>query len=661
MRSLRFVVICFAALAVTGSAQARSDVVSPAAPSGLRAFLLRPSEPLTHEFARTPSFAWLPVRGAIRYEFELSKNPSFTEAGTFWSDEKLKTPAVSVPVALPWLTGNPYAVYARVRAITRGGVSPWSRAFGFNVRWGNLPQPIATYPGMSRWSVVEGATSYQVWFPDLRKIVGMRTNAVDHREFYAFHPQPAYTGIVRWRVRAVRSLYGKIPSALPAVSYGPWSLLNTTTNPALEDGTVAPSLAVADTTVSNANTPSLHQLTPGFSFAGTRAASGAAFPFYRVYVFSDSDCVNVIHRGSLVASPAYVPRTTGSLKMPLTAADVILAGKSYLKDLKVGEKEPPQFMFDSAKVSSTESDPAPAKQVATPVAPGTGGTGSTPTPPSTPGPVEEDPANTPPANDPSLPASPAASGAPVDLWDSGWPNGRFFWTVVPVAFESATPAQTTLAQATAPGAGSFRIASATGFAAGQLIRIGTDSTQETLVIASVDGTLNQAITTTGSTYAHNVGETVQNLTASLDYWDQELPQDLCSAGRVQSFGKGSKPLVAGSTSPFASGLSPRGLLTTAARSVPSFYGTPLVAWQPALGADQYQVQWSKKSYPWVKVGEKFTYATSALLPLEPGLWYYRVRGVNFSLPGSARAMSWSAPVGVRVSKPTFTVVKKSGR
>ena len=527
MRSVRFVAICFAALAVTGSVQARTDVAAPAAPTGLRAFLLRPSEAVTHEFARTPSFSWLPVRGAMRYEFELSKTPSFNEAGTFWSDEKLKTPAVSVPVALPWLTGTPYAVYARVRAITRDGVSAWSSSFGFNVRWGNLPQALETAPGMSRWSVVDGATSYQVWFPDLRKIVGTRTNAVDHREFYAFHPQPAYSGIVRWRVRAVRSLYGKIPSALPAVSYGPWSLLNTTANPALADGTVTPSLAVADTTVSNANTPSLHQLTPGFSFAGTRAASGAAFPFYRVYVFSDSDCVNVIHRGSLVASPAYVPRTTGSLKMPLTAADVILAGKTYLKDLKVGEKEAPQFMFDSAKVSSTESDPAPAKQAATPVAPGHGRyrlhahTDAA----STPGPAEEDPADTPPANDPSLPATPASTGAPVDLWDSGWPNGRFFWTVVPVAFESATPTQTALAQATAPGAGSFRIASATGFAAGQLIRIGTDSTQETLVIASVDGTLNQVITTTGSTYAHGVGELAQNLTATLDYWDQELPQD----------------------------------------------------------------------------------------------------------------------------------------
>jgi hypothetical protein len=94
-------------------------------------------------------------------------------------------------------------------------------------------------------------------------------------------------------------------------------------------------------------------------------------------------------------------------------------------------------------------------------------------------------------------------------------------------------------------------------------------------------------------------------------------------------------------------------------SRPSFYGSPLVAWEPALGADQYQLQWSKSRYPWAPAGEKYTYATSALLSLEPGVWYYRVRGVNFSLPGSARAMTWSAPVAIRVAKPTFTVVKKA--
>ena len=658
MRLARFIAICLAALAVTGSVQARSDAAAPAAPKNLRAFLLRPSEAVTHEFSRTPSFSWLAVRGAMRYEFELSKNARFTEAGTFWSDAKLKTPAVSVPVALPWMTGSPYAVYARVRAITRTGVSPWSASFGFNVRWSNLPQPLDTYPGMSRWSVVDGATSYQVWFPAIRKIVGMRTNAVDHREFYAFHQQANFSGSVSWRVRAVRSLYGKIPTGLPAVSYGPWSPTYTSTNPAIADGAVVPALATADTTVSNATTPSLHQLTPGFSFAGTRSATGTGASMYRVYVFSDADCVNVIHRGSIVASPAYVPRTTGALRMPLTTSEVTQAATGYLKDLKKGESGPQQFMFDSAEVKSTESDPEPAKQAATP-APADSGTGSGSgsgtggaTPP-------EDPSNTPPENDPSLPATPKSLGAPVDLWDSGWPNGRFYWTVVPVRFETADPKRTTLTAATAPGASTFPVADVTGFGATQLVRLGSGSTEETLTIASVDTTNSQILTTTSASYAHLAGESVQNLTATIDYWDLELPQDNCAAGRGQAFGKGSAPVVSGTSAPFVSGLSPQGRLTSAVRSTPSFYGSPLAAWMPALGADQYQVQWSKTRYPWVTAGERFTYATSALLSLEPGRWFYRVRGVNFSLPGTARAMTWSAPVALRVTKPTFTVVKKS--
>ena len=217
---------------------------------------------------------------------------------------------------------------------------------------------------MSRWGVVDGATSYQVWFPDIRKIVGTRTNAVDHREFYAFHQQAAFTANVRWRVRAVRNLYGKIPSALPAVSYGPWSPTYTTTNPAIADGTMVPTVAAADTTVSNATTPALHQLTPGFSFTGTRAANGTSADLYRIYVFSDSDCVNVIYRGSVVASPAYVPRTTGSLELPNTVSGVLKARTTYLKDLKKGDSEVPAFMYDSSTVSSTESDPEPAKQAA---------------------------------------------------------------------------------------------------------------------------------------------------------------------------------------------------------------------------------------------------------------------------------------------------------
>ncbi len=55
---------------------------------------------------------------------------------------------------------------------------------------------------------------------------------------------------------------------------------------------------------------------------------------------------------------------------------------------------------------------------------------------------------------------------------------------------------------------------------------------------------------------------------------------------------------------------------------------PLIAWTPSTGAATYDVEWSKTSYPWQKAGALQTPATSALLPLKPGTWYYRVRGNN---------------------------------
>ena len=268
-----------------------------------------------------------------------------------------------------------------------------------------------------------------------------------------------------------------------------------------------------------------------------------------------------------------------------------------------------------------------------------------------------DPASTPPAADTNLPATPVVTGAPVDLWESGWPNGRFYWTVVPVFFvvDDGIPLELTTA---APiGALTVNVDS-TGFPIGGAV-IGTGADSESVVVATVvGGTLTLS---TPLTKAHGVGASVTPTGGILKYYDAELPQDACAAGRMLEFGKTSEPAVSRRGAPYASGLSPRGRLTAAATATPAFYGTPLVAWVPALGADQYQVQWSKTSYPWRKEGEKLTYATSAMLPLEPGKWFYRVRGINFSLPGTARAMTWSKPVGVTVSRPTFTVVKKSGR
>ena len=122
-----------------------------------------------------------------------------------------------------------------MRGVTSSGVTTWSKPFGFNLRWKDIPKQLPGYPGLSRWTPVEGATGYEVWFtkigPGWVKRVSTRTNAVDHREAYAFHDGSNWTSEVRWRVRAVRADQGVVHlNGLAAVWYGPWSPEYVSTN-----------------------------------------------------------------------------------------------------------------------------------------------------------------------------------------------------------------------------------------------------------------------------------------------------------------------------------------------------------------------------------------------------------------------------------------------
>ena len=106
------------------------------------------------------------------------------------------------------------------------------------------------------------------------------------------------------------------------------------------------------------------------------------------------------------------------------------------------------------------------------------------------------------------------------------------------------------------------------------------------------------------------------------------------------------------------GATRRGQLFAANKSSSRFYGPPLVAWKPALGAFQYEVQWGHKASPFVATGglKTPTSSTSTVLPLGPGVWYYRVRGVNAFIPGAKPLMSWSDPTRLVVTRPSFRVV-----
>jgi hypothetical protein len=561
-------------LAVLGTAvAATAGAAAPGAPTGLRGFELRPNEVPTHTFSRTPAFAWNPVRGASCYEFELATSRAFDGSSVFWSNVStgpgsgkfcrsvriaapasddqssdsagadsasgpttlttkiapIRIPATSINLVLPWFTGKPYALYAHVRAVTTHGATAWSKPFGFNMRWESTPVPLTSKPGLVRWAPVEGATAYDVWYPDIRKVVRTHTNVADQREFYSFHLEDSWFQLVKWRVRPVRQVVGALPNGLPAVSYGPWSPTYATTNPGWAGGKLELRAALSDE-VSTATKAAAHQLMPAMTFAGDVGTDGHEYRLFRAYAFTDSDCVNAVFRGSVVGGPAFAPRVSGPLKLPTNQEELDVALAGIL----------PSAKSENAKTYMADGTPVVANET-----------------------ISSD------------------DVVHVDLPDVDVKTTRYYWTVVPVGISVAD-----------------------------------------------DGTFT--------------------------YYDAESPQDACEDGRVASFGKESRPVITSAGTPYVSGLSPTGRLLAQAGAHPVVYSTPLVAWRPVVGATAYEVQWSRSKYPWRARGSARTYATSSALQLSAGLWYYRIRGLNAAQVGTP-AMTWSAPIAVRVARPTFRI------
>ena len=655
MGPARLVFALLAALVLATGANA-----APAAPAGgpqsLRAFLFRADEPLRHEFARTPAFAWAPVRGAKRYELELSTSSDFRENGLIYADRELKSPVASVTLTLPWITGSPYSLYARVRGILQNGATAWSSPFGFNMRQADVPRPQQSYPGLLRWTPVEGADAYDVWLIDIPKMVRIFGNVMDEREFYTFHEAQPWVSKIRWRIRTVRAdnaMSGKTRvNDLPASSFGPWSPVYESVNPPFAVGSLEGLATVSDVVAKGASSDPAHRLMPAFVYTGDQSYAAVTSELFRVYVFTDRDCVNRVFTGAVVGGPAYAPRPFGPQTLPSNTTALALARGTYLSDGGQGTTYTADFESLTPTESLPQAAPTTTLPSATPTTPTTPTTPATPTTPTTP---------TAPATSSGAITVTGDRGAPIDLWDTNWPEGGYYWTVVPVEAVNPSPLQTTVGDAGADlGATQVPVASGAGFAVGDVIQVGNTSNIETVTVTGVNGdTLSLA---TALKQAHGTGEPVTRTTGNLIYRDLELPQEVCASGRVMWFGKSSEPTLVTAGAPFASGLSPRGRLVSAAGAASSFYGSPLVAWTPALGADAYHVQWSKKRYPFTPelsggTAGQLALTTSAVLPLTPGTWWYRVRGISWRLPSNAQYMSWSDATRIVVTKPTFSVAK----
>jgi len=600
---------------------ASSSPAATKAPTGLHGFLLSANEQLTHTFNRTPSFAWSPISGARHYELQLSTSSTFRDSGILYDDPTLETPVAAPPVTLPWITGSPWALYARVRAIfSSGSASPWSANFGFDVVPPLAPAPLPSKPGLLRWTQVSGADGYQVWLVDAAKIESVNTNVLDEREYYAFHTSAQWIGTVHWRVRAVRDdMVGRV-NGMPVSKYGPWSPVYQSSNPQPTSGPIQLGSTISDVISDGSTGSSAHELMPAFTWTGNQTLGGVSSQFFRVYVFTDAECLNPVFIGPVVASPAYAPRIDGPLAMPQTATDVATAQSIFLGD----GPESDDFTYDGQTITPTEQATA-----ATPTTTLPGGkTGIT------------------------ISGSP---GPPIDLWDVDWPSSGYYWTVIPVLPVGAG-GTSVVAPGAMTGATVIPVNTSFGFVPGDTITIGVAPNSDSgKVVAVGPGTIT---IDTPLQHDHAPGDVI---TAPIRYVDLELPQDVCAAGRVQRFGISSAPSLTTGQAPYATGLSATGRLITSVKGG-RFYGEPLVAWTPAARARAYEVQWSKNAYPFVAQTDPrsgaqgyLTMATSAILPLRPGTWWYRVRGFDYNLPTGSQQMAWSTPQRIVVAKPSYKI------
>src|SRR5205823_6598897 len=149
-----------------------------------------------------------------------------------------------------------------------------------------------------------------------------------------FHRASSWTGAVRWRIRALRADNGKSSrqNGLPAVGYGPWSPVYSSANPAYTGGPITLGDTISDVVSTGSESSPAHRLMPAFTFSGDEAIDGTSAELFRVYVFTDRQCLNRVYTGAVVGGPAYAPRPFGPLSLPTLATQLPAARAAYLGD-----------------------------------------------------------------------------------------------------------------------------------------------------------------------------------------------------------------------------------------------------------------------------------------------------------------------------------------
>ena len=165
-------------------------------------------------------------------------------------------------------------------------------------------------------------------------------------------------------------------------------------------------------------------MTPAFLWSGNQTTYGATADLFRVDVFTDKQCLNLVYTSAVVGSPAWAPRLDGTLALPTDGPGLTSARASYLGD----GSESNSYTFDGQKLTPAEQQPQATPTTAVPgdipAFPGAAAPGATTDPTSGGG-----------ASGSSGQAITVTGnvGPPVSLWDVDWPQSGYYWNVMPVA------------------------------------------------------------------------------------------------------------------------------------------------------------------------------------------------------------------------------------
>ena len=278
-----------------------------------------------------------PGRGALRYEFELATSNTFRENGMIYADRELKTPgrvdhadaAVDHRLAVLALRARPRGLADGATTVEQAASASTCARRRRRGRWRAILGPAALDAGRGRGRLRRLARSTsRRWSRD-------PTNVVDQREFYTFHQGSLVDvegALAHPDLRSDTGIDGGVrANGLPAVQYGPWSPVYESREPAVRRRAAERSRDRVRRRRDGQVGDRAHRLMPAFVYSGNRASPAAA-ELYRVYVFTDRDCVNRVFTGAIVGSPAYAPRSYGPLALPKDTRRSSALRNTYLGD-----------------------------------------------------------------------------------------------------------------------------------------------------------------------------------------------------------------------------------------------------------------------------------------------------------------------------------------